>query len=392
MRAFARLFSVVVLVVLALVSAVSLAGDEVDDKKIAKLIEQLGDDDVDVRKAADKTLSEIGEPALAQLQKAAKSHPDADVRLRAIVLTRLIGRTYFGELRRFSGHTGNIRHIVVSKDGKRMLTASMDYTARVWEIDSGKELLKFAGHGSWVWSIAYAPDEKTVLSSGALDKTLRLWNPQDGKEIRKFEGHTSRVYGAVFSPNGKYALSSGAEMDTSIRLWEVETGKEVRKFDGHTGWVWRVLFSPDGKKIASVGCNDKSFRIWETETGKPLIIGANAHDGFVVGLSFSPDGKHLLTSGRDQTCKLWDVETGKLLKTYTSMADNVEAVAFSKDGKRFLAGENKVVHVFDTETGKIVHRFEDHTDVVYAVAWHPDGRRALSGGADNVVRLWGVPK
>src|SRR5581483_7216959 len=109
--------------------------------------------------------------------------------------------------------------------------------------------------------------------------------------------------------------------------------------------------------------------IWDTESGKPLVIGANAHDGHVVGLAFSPDGKHLLTSGRDLTCKLWEVETGKLVRTYTGVADNVEAVAFSRDGKRFLAGENKVVHVFDTETGKVVHRFEEHSGLVFAVAW-----------------------
>src|SRR5262249_32674452 len=156
-----------------------------------------------------------------------------------------------------------------------------------------------------------------------------------------------------------------------------ENGKEVRKFEGHNGWVWKVAFSPDGKKIASAGCNDYSFRIWETDTGKALVVGEKAHKGFVVGLAFSPNGKHLLTSGRDLTIKLWEVETGKLVKTYTGMTDNVEAVAFSKNGKRFLAGENKLVHLFDTESGKIIHRFEDHTDYVYAVAF-VDGRRALS--------------
>ncbi|MFM7152029.1 MAG: WD40 repeat domain-containing protein, partial [Gemmataceae bacterium] len=124
----------------------------------------------------------------------------------------------------------------------------------------------------------------------------------------------------------------------------------------------------------------------------PLVIGAAAHDGFVLGLSFSPDGKQLLTTGRDLTCKLWDVASGKLLKKYTGMVDNVECVAFSPNGQRFLAGENRIVHVFDTETGKVVHRFEEHTDVVHAVAWLPDGRRALSGGADSTMRLWAVPR
>jgi WD40 repeat protein len=387
-----------VVVLLALACAAGLADAPPDAKEIARLIEQLGDDDADVRKAAEDMLKEIGEPALPQLRQAAKGHVDADVRLRA----RALEKSLLGELRQFRGHTGHIRSLAVSKDGKRALTGSMDGTARLWDTATGNELLKFSGHlnapvpnGKWVWSAAFSPDEQRVISSGALDRTLRLWGLQDGKEIRKFEGHQGWVYAAAFSPDGKYVLSSGAGNDSkdyTVRLWDADTGKELRKFEGHTGYVWRAFFSPDGKKVASAGCNDKSFRIWDVETGKPLVIGARAHDGHVVGIAFSPDGKHLLTSGRDMTCRLWEVETGKLIKTYTGLSDNVEAVAFSKDGKRFLAGENRVVHVFDTETGKVVHRFDEHAGMVFAVAWLPDGTRALSGGEDNVVRMWRVPK
>jgi WD40 repeat protein len=373
------------------------ARSEPDAKEIAKLIEQLGDDELDTRKAAEKKLADIGEPALAQLRKAAKEHLDADVRLRSIVLVRAIEKGAFGEIRKFVGHTGHIRHIAVSRDGKRALTGGMDNSARLWDIDTGKELKKLTGHTSWVWSVAFSPNETHALTAGSLDKTMRLWDLQTGKEERKYEGHTGRVYGAAFSPDGKHVLSGGSEKigaeekNSNLRLYEIDTGKEVRKYEGHTGWVWKVLFSPDGKRIASAGCNDYSFRIWDTDSGKPLVIGTKAHNGFVVGIAFSPDGKHLLTSGRDLTVKLWEVETGKLVRTYTGTTDNVEALAFSKDGKRFLAGENKVVHLFDTESGKILHRFEDHTDWVYAVAF-VDGRRALSAGADNMMRLWGLPR
>src|SRR4051812_1498309 len=102
-----------------LAGSAAVADDEADSKEVARLIEQLGDDDVDVRRAADKRLLELGEKALPQLRKAAKDHPDADVRLRAIILERNIARTNFGEIRAFKGHEGNIRHIAVSRDGKR---------------------------------------------------------------------------------------------------------------------------------------------------------------------------------------------------------------------------------------------------------------------------------
>jgi WD40 repeat protein len=416
----ARVVLAALLAGVVLLAGVRPARSDGDPKEIARLIEQLGDDDLATRKEAEKKLNEIGEPALAPLRQAAKKHADADVRLRAVVLVRAIEKGAFGEMRKFTGHTGAVRHLAVSRDGKRALSGSMDNTVRLWEIDTGKELKKMTGHTSWAWQVAFSPDDKNGLSSGSLDKTLRLWNLADGKELRKFDSPTvarktdpaeygvPRVYGAAVSPDGRYVVSGEAGAAGLLRLWEAETGKEVRKLEGHTGWVWKVQFFPDGKKIASVGSSDYSFRVWDAETGKALVVGEKAHDGFVVGLAISPDGKRLLTSGRDGRVKLWDAETGKLARTYEdgTRRDNIECVAFSKDGKRFLAGGDGLVRLYDVGTGKVLHRFEGHTTVarapaggaetetkhyVFAVAF-VDERRALSAGDDNVVRLWGLPK
>src|SRR5688572_24143111 len=116
-------FLVVLILGLALSAWGGLAGadTEADPKEVGKLIEQLGDEDMDVRKTAEKKLMDIGENVLEHLRKAVKEHSDPDVRLRAIVLMRTIERMNYGEIRQFTGHSGNIRHIAVSKDGKRAL-------------------------------------------------------------------------------------------------------------------------------------------------------------------------------------------------------------------------------------------------------------------------------
>ena len=382
---------------LAILAGIALAADEAPKepaaKELASLIDKLGDEDADIRKDAEKKILAIGEPALPALKQAVVSHPDADVKLRSIVLRQDIRKKLFGQLRQFVGHTGNIRGIAVTSDGKRAISASMDQTLKVWDLETGKEIRTITGHTSWCWDVAISKDDKEALSSGALDGTMRLWDIGTGKELQKYAGQKSWVYGAAFSPDGKHVASGGAKMDTSIRIYDRTTAKETLKLDGHTGWVWRIAYSPDGKKLLSAGMNDYSYRIWDTETGKTLIEGKNAHDGQnVVGIDWSPDGKQVLTSGRDQTVKLWDAETGKLVRTYAGLRGDPEAIAFSKDGKRFLASADKAVNVLDTATGKIIHRFEDHTEPVFAVAWTPDGRKALSGGADNILRMWGVPR
>ncbi len=409
------------LLALALVAALALAGglapvrsddkkdEKPDDKQIQKWIDQLGDDNEEVIKNAEKKLLELGEAAVEPLEKASKNHADADVRLRAIVLLKAVKRGAYRQLKTMTGHTGWVRSIAVSKDGKRALTGSQDNTVRLWDLDKGVELKKFTGHMSWTWQVCFSPDEKQALSSGGVDGTLRLWDIDKGEEVKKIDPFAGRdeglrlwTYAADFSRDGKQILSSDAglpkkrkddeEIKYSLRIFDADSGKQVRELKGHTGYIWRAFYSPDGKKIASVGANDQTFRIWDSEKTEPLVTGKDAHDGNVVGLAWTPDSKYILTSGRDKLCKMWDAETGKLHKTFTGFSDDVEAVAFSKDGKRFLAGETKLVHVVDVDSGKIVHRFEEHTDGVLAVAFLPDGRKALSAGKDNILRLWSVPK
>ncbi|MBY0228841.1 MAG: WD40 repeat domain-containing protein, partial [Gemmataceae bacterium] len=399
---------------------------EPDAKELAALIDKLGDDDIDKRKDAEKGILEIGEPALPALRKAAAEHADADVKLRAIVLQQKIKKGLYGELRKFVGHAGDgdssgIRGIAVTSDGKRAITAGTDQKLIVWDLDAGKQVREITGHEGWCWEVAISKDDKECLSSGTLDGTMRLWDIGTGKELKKYKGHASRVYGVAFSPDGKHVASGGADKETTIRIFDRASGDEVRKLEGHTGYVWRIAYSPDGKKLASIGLNDRSLRVWDAETGKALFVkkqkeekdekdpketkeqqeareareakeAKDAHDGYVVSLSWSPDGKRILTGGRDPMVKLWDAEKGELIRSYPAAGGDPEAIAFSPDGKRFLASADRVVNVFDTATGKIVHRFEDHTETVFAVAWTPDGRKALSAGRDKTLRLWGVPR
>jgi WD40 repeat protein len=366
-----------------------------DPKKIAKLIDQLGDEDSDKVDAAKKELLEMGEAAHEAVRKAAKDHPDADVRLRATLLEKDIARGAFRELRKMTGHEKWIRWIAVSKDGKRALTGSQDGTMRLWDVVAGKELKKFTGHTSWTWQVGFSSDEKQAISSGGTDKTVRLWDIEKAEEVKQYTGFPKRVYAAAISPDDKYVLAGEGGTDegnNDIHLFNKETGKLERKLTGHTGYVWRAVFSPDSKKIASAGMNDSSFRIWDVESGKSTVVGKDAHENYVVAVAFSPKGEHLFTAGRDGKIKMWETDGGKLVKTFEGLKEEPEALAISKDGKRFLTTDGKSVVLFEVESGKIIHRFEEHTDQVLAVAFLPDGRKALSAGKDNTLRLWTVPK
>ncbi len=245
--------------------------------------------------------------------------------------------------------------------------AKAEEPAREDGVPTDAELRRFAADGKPVREIL-SPDGRWTLSWSDV-KTLLLWDARTGKELWRFRGHTVQGSGpafstdgsqvAAFSPDGKQVLSGG--WDKTVRLWDAATGEQLRVFEGHTSHVHAVAFSPDGKRAAS------------------------AAGGFV-----QRDGRRVFV---DCTVRLWDVESGRQLKTFEGHKEWVVCIAFSPDGRRLLSGSyDKTIRLWDVESGRQLRQFLGHTGAVGRVGFSPGGRYVLTvgaaGGLDRTARVW----
>jgi WD40 repeat protein len=299
---------------------------------------------------------------------------------------------------RFIGHTAGLWRAIVSKDGKRVLTAGDDGTARIWDSATGQELKRFGGRSNPprdFRSAVFSPDEKYVLTCGN-DNTsrgyARLWDAQTAELVLTYTGHTDLVRMAAFSPDGQYVVTTSA--DGTARTWEALTGRNIMTFTNQMGDdpddpnnVNRVMFSPDGKTVVTSG-TDQTARIWNPMTGEELHV-LRGHTASVSGVGFSPNGKYVVTGSDDGTARLWDAQTGKELRQFLGHAGIVYGAQFSPDGNYILTGgADQTARLWEVATGREVRRFSGQSGLILDVDFSPDGQTILTASKDGTARIW----
>ncbi len=282
------------------------------------------------------------------------------------------------------GHTDEVNCVVLSNDGTLALSGSDDNTLRLWDLDSGNCIKTLQGHTGMVWSVDLSNDGSLALS-GSADKTLRVWDLDSGSCIKTLQGYAGIVWSVALSNDGTRAVS-GSD-DNTLRLWHLDTGVCVKTFQGHTGIVRGVALS-DGGTLALSGSDDKTLRVWDLDSGN-CIKTLRGHTARVWSVALSNDGSQALSSSSDKTLRLWDLDSGNCIKTLQGHSDYVRSVALNADSTRALSSSSdNTLRLWDLGSGNCIETLQGHTDEINCVALSNDGTRAISGSDDNSVRLW----
>jgi WD40 repeat protein len=304
-------------------------------------------------------------------------------------------------------HAGAVAFVEFSPDGRSVLTASHDGTAKVWSVPSARNgatadlIPRVFRHDGPVFAAAFSPDGQYVVTA-ARDRRARIWDAETGEPHTPFLYHGASVWGAKFTPDGRRVVTQSEDM---FHVWNTSTAEAPPRLFGASSLVDQVDYDPKTLRVAAVGYdamqNRGWARIWDGKTATRL--GRELpHPKRVTSAVLSPNGSRFLaTVGADNVLRLWDVASGRLtFQVESSATKQLARAAFSPDGRWLVtAAEDRSTRrgvatlwtVLDSGELKQVARELEHEAPITFATFSPKSNRLLTV-ANDLNKEWGEAK
>jgi WD40 repeat protein len=268
--------------------------------------------------------------------------------------------------------------------------ASRDNTIKLWNTNSGEEVIALKGHSANVYSVDFSPDGKSLVSGGQ-DSAMMLWSLPQRAEEKPLTCGDQRHVELKLLPDGQRFLSHEVDSER-IDVWDIPSRKRLKSHvtSGPDAQIdspnWRVSVTADGTAFA--GCGEGRVLCFDPVSGLRHYP-FQADDQPVIAIAVSSDGQQLVTKS-SATAKVWH-RVGSVWRVKRSLQIDGNRVALSPSGTHFAVGDvNGAITLAATNPDERPATLLGHTNDIWTLVFSHDGRTLASAGLDMTIRLWDV--
>lgn len=297
--------------------------------------------------------------------------------------------------------TDMVRGLAFTPDGRVLAAAggnTDDFAIHLWDVVSGQSLGELDGHTGIIWSLAFSPDG-TMLASVSSDHTAKVWDWQDKTVIKSLD-FPNQVVSVSFAPDGQTLAVGGADVPQNqiqnATIWTYSVGpwQPLLKFPEYINMV-AMAYSPDGKWLVGGGTS-RNVEVWKTSGGPAVRTLNHAHQVSKVVISADSSTVAAGTCAatvNDQCTEgsvwVWDLRTGRLRGKLAGFPDNVDNLAFSKEGSLVAASRDGTLRFYGVPDFQTSFEIPS-PDGISALTLSPDGGLLATGNSSGQVQIWKV--
>ncbi len=284
------------------------------------------------------------------------------------------------------GHGEAVKSARFSKDGRYLITASRDKSARLWDALTGMEIRSYLGHDHTVNAFSV---ENGLLATSSADGTAGVWKLETGEMLWQTSSYGQFVTTVNFSPDGKMLVIGGYA--DSLDVYQVKGFKLLKKLrvnsDRGVGYGVDVNFSPDGRYLA-VGEDQRTVKLYNTSDWS-LKYELKPEKGYCGGCgtrsTFSPEGRYLLKLSNGTSFVKYDLQTGTVVSSFREDFDDITSTDYHQTGDYYLGATEDSIFVFANETNELISQLA-YEEEINDVSFHPLEKQLLIA-IDKVVIL-----
>jgi WD40 repeat protein len=320
------------------------------------------------------------------------------------------------------GDAEELNTVVFSPAGDRVLTAGQSGTPTIWRLD-GSQVVALRGHTEATWFAVFASEARVVTAS--VDATARIWDARTGQTLHVLRGHEGRVTHVAADPEA--ALVATTSADATVRVWSLDTGELRATLRGHRAQVNYVVFTRDHQLVTVAA--DGSVRVWDSTTG--MQTASFLHGSFVIRADVDPGGRLVATASWNGIARVWDLQRQARIVSlhhpdavygrraplpsrigagervarfgargvvvwdhgavrWSRSLASIGSGDMSADGSTVAVATNDGIDVIDGATGVTRRRLDSGARHAVTVALGRDGRSMAVVFADGTLAIWDV--